>query len=170
MKWELQTLALPSNLPLNLLVGMPGKTAMRRIFALILALLLFALCIATPAYSVTCAVGLAGVAPTASLSFPAVTVNTDGSPIATPVTYNLYQGTASGAEVKIASALVAGSANTIKTGLSANTTFYWYVTAVDSTSSEGAPSNEGCKIFAKVVPGTTTITVTMLDPVPRWFG
>lgn len=111
------------------------------------------------AHAATCVVGPSGATPTATLTFAAVTLNTDGSAITAPVTYNLYQGTASGAEVKVATALVVG-ANTLKTGLLANTSYYWYVTAVDASGTEGAPSNEGCKSFSKVVPGTTSITIT----------
>lgn len=131
---------------------------MKKILLALVAIFAFA----SSAYAAgpTCAVGASGVAPTANLSFPAVTLNTDGSAIAAPVTYNLYQGTATGAEVKVATALVAGTANVIKTGLLANTSYYWYVTAVDAAGSEGAPSNEGCKSFSKVVPGTTTITIS----------
>lgn len=127
---------------------------------LLASLLLLASSIATAA---TCSVvGLSGVAPVATINFPAVTVNTDGSAIAAPVTYNLYQGTAAGTETKVASNLVAGTANAVKTGLLPNTTAYFFITAVDANGNEGGHSNEACKSFPNVVPGTTTITVTWL--------
>lgn len=129
-------------------------------FKKLLLALVASVAMSSGAYAATCAVGASGVAPSANLTFPAVTLNTDGSGVAAPVTYNLYQGVAPGAEVKVASSLVAGTANQVKTGLIANATYYWYVTAVDVNGVEGAPSNEGCKSFPKVVPGSTTITIT----------
>lgn len=104
----------------------------------------------------TCVVGVKGAAPTASLSFTPPTVNTDGTPVTTPLTYNLYQGTASGAEVKVASGLT-GSPIVLNTGL-ADSTYYWYVTAVNAAG-ESVPSNEVCKTFPASAPGTVTITI-----------
>lgn len=106
----------------------------------------------------TCAVGTKGAAPVATLNFSAITVNTDGT-AATGVTYNLYQGNASGTEVKVASSMVAGAPNAISVGLTANSTAYFYITAVEG-GIEGAPSNEGCKTFPASVPGTVVITIT----------
>jgi hypothetical protein len=118
-----------------------------------LVLLLPVLALAAP----TCVTGTKGVAPTASISFTAPTANSDSTPVTTPLTYNLYQGTASGAEVKVGSAL-AGSPIVVSTGLT-DSTFYWYVTAVNANG-ESAPSNEACKIFPGAPPGVITITIT----------
>lgn len=106
----------------------------------------------------TCVTGVKGAAPTASLTFTAPTLNQDGSAVTTPLTYNLYQATASGTEVKVSSAL-AGSPIVVSTNLTSATTFYWYVTAV-SAGGESAPSNEVCKIFPASPPGTITITIS----------
>lgn len=108
----------------------------------------------------TCATGALNVAPVANLTFPPVTLNADGTAVAAPVAYNLYQGTSATSLVKVSSTIVAGTANTIKTGLVAGATYYWAVTAVDAAGVEGPQSNVVCKAFPKTVPGTTTLTVT----------
>ena len=107
----------------------------------------------------TCVTGTKGVAPSAVVSFVAPTTQADGTPLppGTILTYNVYQGTASGTEVKVATGLV-GSPITINTGLTSGTTFYWYVTVTDS-GGESLPSNEACKIFPAAAPGVVTITV-----------
>ena len=107
-----------------------------------------------------CAVGADGVAPTASISFKAPTLNTDATtiPATLALTYNVYQGTSSGAEVKVASGLV-GSPITVSTGLTSSATFYWYIT-VSNGAKDSAPSNEACKTFPAATPSTVTITVT----------
>lgn len=129
---------------------------MRSIFRA--AFVLFAL-FALPAFAAapTCVNGAVGTAPTATITFVAPTKNTDGSAITGTLTYNLYQGTAAGAETKVASA-IAGSPFTVSTGLVASTTVYWYLTAVEN-GVESAPTNEACKVFPGVVPGTFTITI-----------
>jgi hypothetical protein len=115
----------------------------------------------------TCTAGVAGVAPVATLSFTAPTQNTDGTPIATPLTYNVFQGTTSGGEVKVGSA-AAGSPIVINTGLAYGTTFYFYITVTDAHGTSSAPSNEGCKTFPAGVPGTIVITLTKLvEPAPK---
>lgn len=128
----------------------------KRSFALVA--LLFASSLAHAA-APTCVVGKVGSPPTASVTFTAPTLQADGTaiPTGTTLTYNVYQGTASGTEVKVASG-VAGSPITITTGLTSATTFYWYVTAVDS-GGESAASNEACKTFPASPPGTVTITI-----------
>lgn len=127
-----------------------------RAVAALLGLLAFSN--ASFAASPTCVVGAKGAAPTASLTFTAPVTNADGTPVTGPLTYNLYQGTASGAEVKVATAL-AGSPITVSTGITSSTTYYWYVTAVNA-GGESAASNEGCKTFPASPPGTVTITIS----------
>lgn len=107
----------------------------------------------------TCAVGKNTVAPVASISFAVPTLQSDGTALTAPITYNLYQGTASGAEVKVASGVGPNSPVTVSTGLVSGETVYWYLTAVDANG-EGAPSNEVCKVFPAAVPGTFVITIT----------
>jgi hypothetical protein len=111
------------------------------------------------AHAQTCATGAAGVAPQATLTFAAVTTNSDGTPVAAPVTYNLYQGVSATTLVKVASALVPGT-NTVKTGLTANSSAYFAVTVTDNLGTEGPQSNVVCKTFPKSVPGTVTITIS----------
>jgi predicted phage tail protein len=119
-----------------------------------------ALLAATAAFAApTCVMGVAGVAPTATLTFTAPTTNTDGTPIATPLTYEVFEGSTSGGEALAAKGL-AGSPITVNTGLKDNTTVYFYVEVVDANGNASAPSNEVCKTFPAAVPSTVTITVT----------
>jgi hypothetical protein len=128
---------------------------MKRLFVLCAALLLPLLAQAAP----TCVVASASAPPTATLSFTAPTLNTDGTPVATPLTYQLWQGTASGAETQKAAGLT-GSPIAINTGLTSNSTVYFYVVTVDANGTASVPSNEVCKTFPKAVPGTVVITIT----------
>lgn len=107
----------------------------------------------------TCAVGAPGVAPVATISFTPPTVNTDGTAVATPLTYNVYQSSIAGAEVKVASALK-GAPISVSTGLTPNSTVYWKISVVDANGKESALSNEVCKSFPASTPGSVTITVT----------
>jgi hypothetical protein len=126
---------------------------MKRILALILFLSLLPFMPAV-ASAQTCVQGAAGVAPTATLSWTAPTLNTDGSTITLlPLTYNLYQGASATTLVKVASGITALT-DTITTGLVAGNTYYWTVTVVDSAGSESAQTNPLCKSFPKEVPGT----------------
>lgn len=114
---------------------------------------------AAPAFASgpTCVQGKAGVAPTATLTFTAPTSNTDGTSISSPLTYNLYIGTASGTE-KLAASALAGSPIAVNTGLTPGSTFYFEVTTVEN-GVESTPSNEVCKAFAASIPGTVVITI-----------
>jgi hypothetical protein len=106
----------------------------------------------------SCVAGDATTAPTATLSFTAPTTNVDGTPIAGPLTYNLYQGTTSGGETQAATKLT-GSPIAITTGLKVATTYYFEVTAVDANGNESSRSNEVCKTFPAAAPNTVTITI-----------
>lgn len=107
----------------------------------------------------TCVNGASGIAPTANINFTAPTTNTDGTPVAGPLTYNVYQSSTSGAEVKVASALK-GSPITVSTGLTPKSTVYFKISVTDANGQEGALSNEVCKTFPASVPGTITITIS----------
>lgn len=113
-----------------------------------------------------CVQGANGVPPTATLTFVPPTINTDGTPIATPLTYNLYQSTVSGLEAKAVSALK-GSPVSVTTGLLPATTFYWKVSVVDANGKESALSNEVCKTFPASTPGSVTITISENLPFYR---
>jgi len=121
--------------------------------------LLLLLCAGIVQAQGACVAGAPGVAATATLTFNAPTTNTDGTPIATPLTYTLYQGVASGAETKLQSGLT-GSPVTINSGLTDGTTFYWYIIVVDAKGSLSAPSNEVCKIFPVGTPSTVALTAS----------
>jgi hypothetical protein len=107
----------------------------------------------------TCVNGASGAAPAATLSWTAPTTNTDGSPIATPLTYTLYQGTTSGGEVSVATGITA-TTDTINTGLADSATYYFEVVVVDAHGNQSAKSNEVCKVFPAGVPNSVTITIT----------
>lgn len=106
-----------------------------------------------------CAVGKAGVFPSATITFTPPTTNTDGSPLALPLTYNLYQSLTSTTEVKTASAL-SGSPIAVSTGLTAKTTVYWKVSVTDANGLESTLSAEVCKTFPASPPGTV-INITI---------
>lgn len=123
---------------------------------LALFLLLPGLALAAP----TCTVGAANTAPKAVLAWVAPTLNTDTTAITNlPLTYNLYQGTSSGTEVKVASGITALT-STLTTGLVGGKSYYWFVTAVDSQGTEGLASAEVCKTFPGSVPAAVTLTVS----------
>ena len=132
-----------------------------RKFAVLLATLAAAALVVPSAFATTptCIEGAAGVAPTATLTFTAPTVNTDGTPVATPLTYELYEGSTSGAEALVASGL-SSSPVTVSTGLKAGTTAYFYIRVVDAKGNVSAPSNEVCKSFPASTPASVTITIT----------
>ena len=127
-----------------------------------LAVLLSALTLSAVVFAQTapvCVVGKSGVAPTASITFTAPTTNTDGTPIATPLTYELFQGIASGQETLVAKGL-SGSPISVTTGLADGETLYWFVEVVDANGNVSAPSNEVCKTFPAAVPSSVTITIS----------
>lgn len=108
----------------------------------------------------TCSVtGTQGVAPAATLSWVAPITNTDGSPVATPLTFDVLQSTTPGAEVVVQSGVVGGTV-TISNGLSDGTTYYYKVRVKDAKGTPSALSNEGCITFPVGVPMAVTITVT----------
>ena len=106
----------------------------------------------------SCASGSQNIAPVATLTFTPPTTNLDGTPVATPLTYNLYESTVSGAETKIASGIT-GSPDVISSGLKGGTTAYFELTAVDANGNESPRSNEACKTFPVSPPNSFTITV-----------
>ncbi len=106
----------------------------------------------------SCVAGAAGIAPSATLTFTPPTTNLDGSPVDTPLTYNLYQGTSSGSETKVETAL-AGSPIVLNTGIKGNASYYFELTAVDAKGDESPRSNEVCKTFPVSPPNAIVITI-----------
>ena len=102
---------------------------------------------------------VAQTAPTATLSWGAVTAYTDGTaiPASCPVTYNVYQGPTASTMVKVASG-VTTLTSSITTGLVDGNTYFFGVTAV-ACAVEGAQSNAASKVFAAGTPGVVTLTV-----------
>lgn len=89
-------------------------------------------------------------APSATLSWSAVTQYTDGTAITAPVTYNVYQGTSATTMVKVATGVTALT-QSITTGLSDGNTYFWSVTAVVA-GVESSQAPPGSKTFAPGVP------------------
>lgn len=102
-----------------------------------------------------CSIAESGT-PSAVLTWNAVTLNTDSTPVVAPVTYNIYQGP-KGAEAATPVATgVTATTWTATTGLSPGTTVCWEATAVSGAGIESAKSNEACKTFAPAVPNPPT--------------
>ena len=127
--------------------------------SLIAAALLFLSPFALATTAPTCVLGKSGIAPTATITFTPPTTNTDGTPITGALTYDLFQGTASGAEKEVATGLT-GSPISVNTGLTDGTTIYWYVEAVNSAGVASAPSNEVCKTFPAGTPSAVVISIS----------
>ena len=126
--------------------------------SILLTLLAFAVIPAAMATE-TCYLAKAGVAPTATITFTPPTKNTDGTTITGTLTYDLYMGTASGAEKVVAVGLT-GTPITYDANLTDGTTYYFYVTALNSAGNASAPSNEACITFPAATPDTVVITIT----------
>jgi hypothetical protein len=128
-----------------------------RMKTLFLSTMILSVLVAPPV-GAACVVGSPGTL-VANLNIVAPTTNADGTPLTLPLTYNIYQGTASGAEVKVSSNWT--SSGVINLGLVAGNTYYWQVSAVDANG-EGARSAEMCKSFKAPAspPGSVTLSVT----------
>jgi len=109
----------------------------------------------------TCVQGAAGVPPAVTLSFTPPTLNTDNTPIATPLTYNLYQSTVSGKETKVKTGL-SGSPISVTVGLQTGVTEYFQISVVDANGTESSLSDEVCKTFPISKPDTVTIMIVMV--------
>ena len=85
------------------------------------------------------------------------TLNTDGTTITVPLTYNVYEGVA-GAETSVATGLTVNTYNTPSSVLKSGTTICMKVTAVEG-GQESVTSNESCKTFpppTSLAPALTT--------------
>lgn len=130
-------------------------------YSLWLVTVLFALSLppAASAQALVCAQGASGVAPIATIIFTPPVLNSDGSALSLPLTYNIYQSALPGLEVKVATAQK-GSPISISTGLTPRTTYYFRLSVSDASGNESGLSNEVCKTFPGSVPGTVTITIS----------
>jgi hypothetical protein len=98
--------------------------------------------------------------PQVTVVWTAPTGNTDGTPISTPISYNLYQGL-TGALAKVATA-ISGTTATVMSGLTQGTNQCFAVTAVVN-GIESAQSNVACGLIpfsTPNAPGQTTIVIT----------
>jgi len=103
---------------------------------------------------------LAQTAPnTATLTWTAVTADTDGSAISGAVTYNVYASAQGAAPTgaPLATGLAALS-DAISTGLADGSTDCFNVTAVVA-GQQSAYSNQACKSFPAGIPNAPTLTV-----------
>jgi hypothetical protein len=134
----------------------------------------------TLALILTCvAVGAHAVASGASLTWTAPTANTDGTPIAGALTYNIYQGATAATLTKVASGLTS-TTGAVTAGLTAGTTQYFAVTAVANGMESAqtpvaalaipfptpnAPTSLACTMQVLSSTSTTaTITITCKAP------
>jgi hypothetical protein len=111
--------------------------------------------------SSSCVAGSAGVAPIATITFVAPTMNTDGSTIAgsqLPLSYQIFQGSSPTTLAKVAT--VSASPATVTVGLTAGTTAYFAVAVVDALGNSSPQSNVVCKSFPGSAPNTITITIS----------
>jgi hypothetical protein len=95
-----------------------------------------------------------------TLAFVPPTLNSDGSKITLPLTYDVYLGTTSGGETLLASDITSTSPYAINAGLAAGNTYYVEMDAKDANG-VGTRSAEDCKIFAAAATAPT-ITTTAL--------
>lgn len=97
---------------------------------------------------------------TATISWDAVTQNTDGSPIVGAVTYDLYQGNSPTTLAKVQTGLTGLSAN-VTTGLTPGATEFFSVSAV-AEGQESAEAVPVSKAIPALVPNAPTgLTVTL---------
>lgn len=102
-----------------------------------------------------CSVAQSGT-PSATLTWTAVTTNTDGTPAVAPVTYDIYQGAKGGEAATPVATGITSTTWTATTGLSPGTTVCWEATAVSGAGIESAKSAEVCRTFAPSVPNPPT--------------
>lgn len=138
---------------------------MRRPFVAAIAAVLAVLALPALAAGPTCVVGVPGVAPSATVTFVPPTLNTDGSAVASPLTYNVYASLSSGAETKVVSGLkgspiVLNNTSIQGASIAPNTTVYLQISVTDANGHESALSNEACKSFPASLPNSVTITIS----------
>lgn len=98
--------------------------------------------------------------PQAAVSWVAPTLNTDGTAISGPITYNVYQGL-TGALVKVLSNLTTTS-TVITTGLTPGSSQCFAVSAVVN-GAESAQSAFMCATIPNPIPGSPTTVVVVIS-------
>lgn len=130
-------------------------------------LLLFALLAsAVPAFAQT-----TGPTVTATISYTAPTLNTDGSAISGAITYNIYAAAQGTTPVQVATGVSANPEIYVAalTTIPYGTTECFAVTSVANGVESALSSPLACKTFAAPTPGSpTNVTVTLVGtPVPK---
>ena len=89
--------------------------------------------------------GGGGTSLTATLNWSPVTTNIDGSQLTELAGYRVHYGTASGNYTTTVDIADPTAANAVISNLQANTTYYFVVTAYDTSGNQSEFSNEGIK-------------------------
>ena len=89
--------------------------------------------------------GGGGASLTATLNWSPVTTNEDGSPSTELAGYRVLYGTESGNYTTTVEIADPDAANAVISNLEANTTYYFVVTAYDTSGNQSEFSNEGVK-------------------------
>lgn len=98
--------------------------------------------------------------PTIAVSWTAPTNNTNGTPIAGAITYNLYQGPQAGTLVKVQSGIT-GTSGVITAGIVPGTVYCFAATAV-ANGNESVQTSPACGVVAigtPNAPGQITIII-----------
>jgi hypothetical protein len=125
---------------------------------------LLALLLMGTAHAATCVTAAAGAPLTMTLTFVPPTLNSDGSKITLPLTYDVYLGTTSGGETLLTSGLTSTSPYAINAGLAAGNTYYVEMDAKDANG-VGTRSAEACKSFAAAATAPTITTTALTSGV-----
>lgn len=90
------------------------------------------------------------------------------APAGTVISYNLYRGTASGAEIKV-TAIASGATSYTDSSLTAGVTYFYKITAVN-TSGESAQSNELSAIPTATTPTAPTPVFAVPGNLNNWLS
>jgi hypothetical protein len=101
--------------------------------------------------------------PVVTLSWSAPTLNTDGSAITPPLTYNLYQGGSATSLAKVQTGLTSTS-TTVSAGLTPGSTQFFSVTAVENGQESAQETPVSVGIPEPVPSAPTGLTVVLTTP------
>lgn len=131
---------------------------MKKILRETIAVLFLLTIAALLAFMVMRTAGAQTLTRSAKIEFVATTMFTDGDPITTTVSYEIYQGLKGAPKSKVGT--ISTTTATVSTGLLAGKEYCWHVVAVVAGYPPSDPSGEKCKSFPLPQPNTVTITVT----------